>query len=97
MRGRRQPEIIAGRVNADGSIAAGDGFTVQKGAAGLYTITFAGGFRLVSLTATAMTGTFHIGSLSGFTERSVSLTMFVSTTGAATDAQFSFTATGTQQ
>jgi hypothetical protein len=43
---RRQPEIIAGRVNADGTIAAGDGFTVSKGGTGNYTITFAPGLRL---------------------------------------------------
>lgn len=45
---------IRGTVNADGTIAAGSGFTVTKGAAGVYTINFSTAFAAVpSVQATA--------------------------------------------
>jgi hypothetical protein len=49
-RRRRNPEIIAGRVNADGSIAGmtGGEFTVQKTSTGTYMITLPASFRPVS-------------------------------------------------
>jgi hypothetical protein len=96
MRSRRKPEIIAGRVNADGSIAAGDGFTITKTGTGAYTLTLLGNFRMISVTVTPMTGTFHIAVLSAPAERTTNIAMFVSTTGAVADAQFVFAAVGIQ-
>lgn len=44
------PRIVRGRVNADGSIAAGSGFTVTKTGVGDYTITFATSFAQAPVT-----------------------------------------------
>lgn len=97
MEKRRQPEIIAGRVNPDGSIATGDGFTVQRLVAGSYLITFASGFRLVSITATFNGGLAAINAfLGGFSERGVTVGM-TNSAGTQTDAAFSFIAAGIQQ
>jgi hypothetical protein len=53
MRRRRNPEIIAGRVAANGDVLAGEGFTVSRAqGTGIYVLTFAPGFRLVAVTAT---------------------------------------------
>lgn len=97
MEKRRQPEVIAGRVNLDGSIAAGDGFTVSK-AASVYTVTFSPGFRLLSFAANESLGPnqFLI-SLSAFTDRSVAYTPINSVSGAATDRAIAFIAVGIQQ
>jgi hypothetical protein len=96
MQERRQLETIAGRVNLDGSIAAGDGFTVQKGAVGVYTITFAPGFRPVALTASDAGGsvTAYSGVWSG---NAVTVSSWVGTSGAAVDRPFQFIAVGVQQ
>lgn len=53
MRRRRNLEIIAGRVNADGTIATGDGFSVSVPGTGHYLITFASGFRLFAMTVSS--------------------------------------------
>jgi hypothetical protein len=94
MEKRRQPEIIAGRVNADGSIAAGDGFTVSKTGTGSYGIAFASSFRVVSASASVSTGgnlIFPFGF--GSSNFAVSTT---TAAGAAADVQFSFVAAGVQ-
>lgn len=54
----KQRNIITGRVNADGTIAAGTGFTVRKGSTavmGSYWVTFPGR-HLISLTPTPISG-----------------------------------------
>lgn len=48
MRWRRAPEAGGGRIKADGTIEAGDGFTCNKTGTGTYVLTFP--FRVVSLT-----------------------------------------------
>lgn len=95
-RRRRSPEIVAGRVNADGSIAAGDGFTVAKAGTGLYDITFGAGFRLLSIVPVVSNGNTRIPSTLNYTERSVRVSLFT-TAVAAVDDPFSFTAVGVQQ
>lgn len=93
MRDPRQPQIIAGRVNADGSIAAGDGFTVS-GSAGNYTVVLPG-LRLIAASANpASGGGSFTTTLSGFTERSFVVTMVSG--GAAAIQAFSFVAVGVQ-
>jgi hypothetical protein len=82
-------------VNADGSIAAGDGFTVVKFATGQYTVTLAPGFRYVSATVTSTT-TNQIAALATPTERSFGVN-FYTTAAALVDTAFTFTAVGTQQ
>ena len=37
------PNVVTGSVNANGSIAAGSGFTVSHGGTGVYTVTFGTG------------------------------------------------------
>jgi hypothetical protein len=97
MEKRRQPEIIAGRVNNDGTIAAGDGFTVVRASVGVYNVTVTlPGFRLVSFTATVHSGT-HIawGNAVAPGERTFSVqTMTIG--GVATDSIWGFIAVGVQ-
>jgi hypothetical protein len=96
MRSRRKLEVVAGRVNADGSIAAGDGFSVNKTGTGLYVITLIGGFRLLSLIVIAASGNARIVSTQSYTGNSAQVNMF--TTAAATvDDAFAFSAMGIQQ
>jgi len=97
MQERRQPEIVAGRVNSDGSIAAGDGFTVQKAGAGSYTVTFPPGFRLISCTANAA-GTPNVitAVFDTWTDRSVRVAT-LNISFSPLDGVFTFAAVGVQQ
>jgi hypothetical protein len=95
MEKRRQPEIIAGRVNADGSIAAGDGFTVQKGGVGAYTLFLAPGFRAISCPASC-TAVNQAACANVQSDRQVSVNVYLCSTGALADLAFSFTAVGIQ-
>jgi hypothetical protein len=97
MRRRRTPEIIAGRVNADGSIAAGDGFTVAKGAAGVYTINFPSSFRLISGVGNSATASGLKAADFTISAGALVVVMFTTSTGAAADTAFTFAAYGTQQ
>lgn len=45
--GAATPVVVRGRVNADGTIAGGSGFTVVKDATGVYTVTFTSEFAAV--------------------------------------------------
>lgn len=94
MRKPRSQETIGGRVNGDGSIQGGSNFTVQKVQAGIYIITLAQGFRLISATANVM-GQYEFISTDVYTERSFRVTIS-STVSAftATDQPFAFTAVG---
>jgi len=92
---RRQPEIIAGRVNADGSIAAGDGFTVQKGTTGLYTILLPAGFRTISATVSG-NQTNQVAGINPNSATQLSVATFFATTGALVDLAFGFVAVGVQ-
>lgn len=97
MRDIRQPQIIAGRVNADGSIAAAGGdFTVTRSSLGLYVVTVP--FRLVALTANMVYGgTNGFIELDTITERSVRVNVLNGGGTALIDAAFMFIATGVQQ
>ena len=92
---RRQPEIIAGRVNSDGSIFSGDGFTVAKTGTGAYTITFLGGFRAIA--ATAIAGSSNQAVQGGASGSTFNVGTFLTSTGAGADMAFSFVAVGVQQ
>jgi hypothetical protein len=93
---RRQPEVIAGRVNADGTIAAGDGFTVSKGGTGNYTITFAPGMRLTVAVAGGTLAAGGWAQTAGYSDRAFTVLTY-STANVATDIAFSFIAVGMQQ
>ena len=95
MQERRQPEIIAGRVNADGSIAAGDGFSVQKTGTGTYVITMAPGFRLLSVvTSATIVNQAAAGAVQN--DRVFNINVFLCSTGALSDQPSCFTAVGVQ-
>jgi hypothetical protein len=97
MRGRRRQEIISGRVNADGSIATGDGFSNAKTSAGIHVVTLQLGFRLVSVTMSTA-GNYAMINADTFTERSFRVT--ISSTASsftASDQPFTFIAVGIQQ
>ena len=84
-------------MNPDGSIAAGDGFTVQKGAAGVYTLTFALGFRLLAVNLTTLQGGYLATGNAVPGERTLGVSVVSSNAWAASDQGWMFTATGIQQ
>jgi hypothetical protein len=97
MRRRRSLELIAGRVNSDGSIAAGDGFTVTRVSVGQYSLTFALGFRLVAIGGVLGLNADHPFYYSVISERSINIISTGSIGGAAVDSGFSFIVAGVQQ
>lgn len=96
MQERRQPEIIAGRVNADGSIASGDGFAVQFVSTGVYTLRFAPGFRLVGISHGVAAGGFYMG-MTVNADGSIDVRTYLTSTSAAASAAWGFVAAGIQQ
>jgi hypothetical protein len=98
MEKRRQPEIIAGIVNADGSINRGDGFTVRKTGTGAYVVDLPSSFRLLSVTMTSYSGGAGVWGTSTIpSATSFSVNVFTPSTGAQIDGAFGFTAVGVQQ
>jgi len=95
MEKRRQPEIIAGRVNSDGTIAAGDGFTSSRTSAGLYVVTLPAGFRLVTATASPAT-TSSFTAVISFGSGLFQVSTFATNTAVISDCPFAFTAVGVQ-
>jgi hypothetical protein len=94
MRHTRNPQIIGGSVSSAGTALSGAGFTIQKGAAGVYTILFERGFRPVSVVASSAINATNRSSDVALVAGSWVVTMFVGTTGAAIDAPFTFVAVG---
>jgi len=97
MRRTRQPEIIFGRVAANGQILDGDGrFAIQRTGTGQYIITFERGFRFASATGSAFQSGMTV-TFSAPTENTVNVTTVTTTTGTVTDATWAFDAKGYQQ
>lgn len=96
MRRRRSLEIIAGRVNADGSIAAGDGFSSVNTGAGLYNLTFPSNFRLVEIVANYRGGGFAYTQVSSISAAGVITVATGNASAVATNLAFSFIAVGAQ-
>jgi hypothetical protein len=94
---RRQPEIIAGRVNADGSIAAGDGFTSQRTSAGNYTITLAAGMRVIAAVTSPLGSQAVVRTETAYGSQSFNVLAFGPSTLAVGDSAFTFIAVGIQQ
>ncbi|MGH2901717.1 MAG: hypothetical protein ACRDMZ_23790, partial [Solirubrobacteraceae bacterium] len=91
--------IIRGSVNANGTIAGGTGFTVNRTGAGLYTITFTTPF--VGDQSTVASSEFGAGAaptfvhLNGSGTASLQSVRVVDAAGVLTDALFRFVAIGT--
>ena len=96
MRRRRNPEVIAGRVNADGTIATGDGFQARNAGAGVYVLTFAPGFVLQGITFTKF-GADTPWYISAISENSVTWISVSSIAAGGVNAAFMFTAVGEQR
>lgn len=97
MRRRRSPEIIAGKVNANGTIAMGDEFTVVKGTTGLYTLYFPANFRLISVVGSSGAGSNALFVNGGVSENSIAIAMYTANTAVLVDVMFHFQAVGVQQ
>jgi hypothetical protein len=54
---------IEGNINSDGSIASGTGFTVTKGAAGIYTVNFTVAFSVAPVVVATASGSARVMSL----------------------------------
>jgi hypothetical protein len=96
MRRRRNPEIIAGRVNNDGSIAAGDGFTVQLAATGTFVLTFAPGFRVTGIGTAVWQASTGFIVVDSATAGTVTIKTYTSANVLA-NFNWSFVAVGVQQ
>lgn len=96
MRRRRSLEIIAGRVNADGSIATGDGFTISKTVTGNYVIGLPRGFRPVAATGSTIGGGVSVVFPAPTSDGAITA-IPVTTAGVATDNAFHFIIAGVQQ
>jgi hypothetical protein len=95
MRRRRNPEIICGRVNANGTVMAGENFAVQKGPTGVFYLLFPPSFKLLSLTANSQ-GNYYITQTVVMSDGRGQVA-FSTVAGAAVDMAFSFTAMGNQR
>jgi hypothetical protein len=96
VRERRQPEVIAGRVNLDGSIATmtGGDAAVRRNAAGRYIIDLP--FRPVAVTATSMVNAVP-GAVVAAGPTLTSVEVWLNTPASVpTDAGFHFVAVGVQ-
>jgi hypothetical protein len=89
MRDRRTLDFIAGRVNSDGTIAAGEGFQIT-GSGGAYFFIAPKGFRLVSLTGNGPC----IVMPDTYSERSCRVVTVQTVGGAAVAAPWNFIAAG---
>lgn len=98
MRQRRQPEIIAGRVAADGTLSSctDDRTHTSKSATGIWVIYFPDSFRVVSVSVNCNQANNYVMSAS-LGSGLVQVDAFASTTAARTDVPFTFTAVGVQQ
>lgn len=95
MRRRRNPEIISGRVNSDGTIQAGEGFVAIRTSTGTYAILFPSSFRLVGVTASVINAVGDADPNS-FSPNGVTISTFTMAS-ALSDMSFSFVAVGAQQ
>jgi hypothetical protein len=87
-----QGRAVAGRVNADGSIAAGSGFTVSKSGTGTYVVTFTA-LAPVAVVAACASGANRWAPTSAYTAKSVTVSM-LNSAGAVVDEAFAFIAFG---
>jgi hypothetical protein len=87
--------VIAGWVKADGSIAAGDGFTVSHPSTGSYIMSFPPGFRCITGTST-MFGGAAWAVVMVLTDRTMQVNVYTPAQALA-DGQFTFIAVGVQQ
>jgi len=89
------PPTVGGRVNANGTIAAGVGFTIAKGGTGVYTATLPASFVLTGLSVTPFSSAFRVVVTQSITATAFNVVM--GTIGAvAVDEAWSFIAIGTQ-
>jgi hypothetical protein len=87
---------VTGEVSNGGGVLTGSGFTASRTGTGTYTIRFAPRFRaLLSFTAMTLTGnTVAVGQSGTLAPDSINVLTYASSTNAATDAWFAFTAAG---
>lgn len=85
--------VISGYVTAAGGVSYGSGFTVTKGAAGLYTINFTAAFASVPDVFVQPVGADIVGAVTAApTVSAASVRMSIQTTNTATDNDFMFQA-----
>ena len=83
--------IIRGRLASNGAISAGSGFTVTKGGPGAYTINITTPFSdIPTFTATPIFSGTAFGVQGQANASAVSVTTFISSTGAGSDQGFNF-------
>lgn len=83
---------INGRITAAGAITSGTGFTITKGAAGLYTINFTNPFPVVPITLVQGNGPNSdcIITTTGHTTIAVNVQAYVVSLGVLTNQNFHF-------
>jgi len=95
---KRVPDIVAGRVNSDGTINGGEGFSVRKIGTGQYTITFDGKFKPYVCTVTPYIAASAFCGVVGYESNTVVVNTFVwNTANTVGDCPFNFVAVGSPQ
>jgi hypothetical protein len=98
MRRRRNPEIIAGRVNGnDGSMASADpGVTSSRSSAGVFVLNFESGFRVRHVVVTPITNNDIRAAVTFLSASSVQVNVFGTAIGTGSDFSWGFVAVGAQ-
>jgi len=96
MKRRQMVDIIAGRVNPDGTIAVGQGFRVAKVAVGIYDILFPPDFHIIAATASGHSTSYAPTVIPQEFSEGASFRVGINNTSnaAAADTSFSFVAVG---
>jgi hypothetical protein len=92
-RDTNRTNTVVGRVNSTGVITSGTGFSVTKMGTGVYVIRSNRRGPVISYNTTVDAGTYYSSVGSTAAEASLTVLVFVSTTGAAADCAFSFSIT----
>jgi hypothetical protein len=99
MRRRRNPEIIAGRVNSDGTVTGPTDLVIAKNGTGIYNVILPSGFRMLSVHITPSDNTqFKIGIIQAPNVTGATVAAVLGTiAGAASDTTFYLTIVGVRQ
>lgn len=98
MRRRYNPEVIGGRVNGDGTIAAGDNFSIRRQSAGVYLVTLPMGFEVYAASVNPWVAASAFFAATDFVDNTFIARSFAwNTANTAGDCPFVFTAVGVQR
>jgi hypothetical protein len=89
-RDTNRTNTVVGRVSSTGVITSGTGFTITKSGLGVYIVRPIRRGSVISYNTTAEAGTYYSSAGSPNSDGSLTVLIFQSVSGAATDVGFSF-------